>query len=473
MRLASRALALSIGLLAATPAVAFAHGVQGKADTPIPISAFFYAAGAVLIASFLGLGVGWSKARFTTFSWWPARPWLQRLVRSQLTLWALRLLVLACFVLVVIAAAFGSTELNANIAPVTIFVFWWVGLVPLSVALGNVWREANPWSTIARLVRMPDVRERALPRGIGLWPAVGSLVCFAWLELVYPTAAHPRLIAGLAIAYTLLTLTGMWVYGRERWLDHGEVFSVYTGTLARLSPVEMRDGWLGFRLPLVGATGIRWQPAQIAFIGVLIGTVTFDGLSGSELWATRDVAAADRLVTLGLDSFTAGLVVASIGLVLTLLLVIGAYELAAFISGRTAGWARLREGGRSAIAFVHSLIPIALAYFVAHYFSLFVFQSQDIIRLASDPLGTGSDLLGTADYAIDFTLVSANMIWAVQVGAIIVGHVAGLILAHDRALELSGNRHRLAMRSQYPMLILMVMLTVAGLWSLSQGMATE
>jgi hypothetical protein len=469
----ARALVLSFGVLLMAPSPALAHGVQGKADTPIPISAFFYAAGAVLVVSFLALGVGWSKARFATYGWWPARPWLQGLVRSGPTLWCVRLLVLVCFAFVVVAAAFGSTELNDNIAPVTIFVFWWVGLVPLSVTMGNVWREVNPWSTLARLARVPDVRERNLPRGIGLWPAVACLVTFAWLELVYPTAAHPRLIAGLAVGYTTLTLGGMWVYGRERWLDHGEVFSVYTGTLARLSPIEVRDGWLGFRLPLVGATGIRWQPAQIAFIGVLIGTVTFDGLSGSELWATRDVAAADRLVNLGIDSFTAGLIITSIGLLLTLLLVIGAYELAAFVSGRTAGWARLRESGRNAIAFVHSLIPIALAYFVAHYFSLFVFQSQDIIRLASDPMGTGADLLGTADHAIDFTLVSANGIWAVQVGAIIIGHVAGLILAHDRALELSGDRHKVAMRSQYPMLILMVMLTVAGLWSLSQGMATE
>lgn len=467
-----RAAATAIGALLLTcPATALAHGVQGRADTPIPISAFFYAAGAVLVVSFVALGFGWSEARLTRDAWRPAPRWLERIALAPASAWAARAFVLICFLFLFAAAAVGSTRLNANIAPVTIFVFWWVGLVPLSVLCGNVWRAVNPWATIARLARIPETTERDLPPWLGLWPAVIYLTAFAWFELVYPTASEPRLIAALIAVYTVLTLAAMYAYGRERWLEHGELFSVYTGTLALLSPVEMRDGRLGFRPPLVGVTRIRWKPAQIAFICVLIGTVTFDGLSGSDFWSTRDVAAAERLIDLGVGSFTAGIIVATIGLLLALLVVIGAYELAAFVSGRTAGWAKARRGGRNAIAFAHSLIPIALAYFVAHYFTLFVFQSQDIIRLVSDPFGQGWDLFGTADHRIDFTLVSANVIWAVQVTAIVAGHVAGLVLAHDRALELSGD-HRLAIRSQYPMLILMVLLTVAGLWSLSEGMAT-
>lgn len=220
----------------------------------------------------------------------------------------------------------------------------------------------------------------------------------------------------------------------------------------------------------MGVTKIAWQPGQIAFIGVLIGTVTFDGLSGSKFWETRDVAAGTRLIDRGVDPFWAGIIVATIGLVVSIVLVIAAYEGAAWASGRLAGWERFKAGSRDAIAFVHSLIPIALAYFVAHYFTLFVFQSQDLIRLASDPFGEGWDLFGTADYRIDFQIVSANAIWALQLAAIIGGHVVGLMLAHDRALELADDS-RSALRSQYPMLALMVLLTVAGLWSLSEGMA--
>ena len=298
---------------------------------------------------------------------------------------------------------------------------------------------------------------------------------WAWLELVYPAAAEPRLMAVVIGLYTLGMLAGMYRFGIERWLDSGEMFTVYTGTLATLSPVEVRSTpegrRLGFRPPIIGVTKIEWAPARVAFIGALIATVTFDGLSGSDFWATRDVAAAERLIERGIDSFTAGIIVATIGLLVTLALIIGLYEGASHLSARLAGWTRLRQGARTASAFVHALIPIALAYFVAHYFTLFVFQAQDLIRQISDPFGTGADWFGTADHQIDFQLVSANVIWAVQVTAIAVGHMIGLALAHDRSLQLAPNS-KIALRSQYPMLVLMVVFTVCGLWSLSEGMAT-
>ncbi len=464
------AIAAWAALLVLHPGAAYAHGVQGRAETPIPISAFFWVAGAVLIVSFAVLGIGWSRPRLTTVPWRAAPPWLSTTITSPVTLWLVRALVLASFLLVLAAAATGSRRLNENIAPLTIFVVWWAGLVPLSVLLGNVWQAVNPWVTLARLARLPDATQREPPAGLGWWPAAILLVAWAWIELVYPTAARPRLIAALIVGYSLVTLAGMAWYGVARWLERGEAFSVYTRVLASLSPVEVRAGRLGFRPPLVGVTRLSPGPAVVAFIVVLIGTVTFDGLSGSRFWEERDVIAAQRLIERGMDSFTAGIVVATIGLLVSLAVVLGAYEGCSWLAGRLGGWRDGGGSGRGAVALAHSLVPIALAYVVAHYFTLFVFQSQDLIRLASDPFGRGSDLLGTADHRIDFQLVSANTIWAVQVAAIVLGHVAALALAHDRALELSDG-HRAAIRSQVPMLILMVALTVAGLWSLSEGMA--
>jgi hypothetical protein len=461
--------AAAAALLAIAPH-AHAHGVQGRADTPIPISAFFWVAGAVLVVSFLVLGLGWSRPRLTSVSWRPAPRWLDRAVMSPVTLWVVRALVLAAFLLILAAAAFGSKRLSENIAPLSVFVVWWVGLVPLSVALGNVWQAVNPWVTIARLVRLPDATRHPPPPGMGWWPAAVLLVLWAWVELVYPIAGRPRLLAALIAGYSLLTLGGMARFGVARWLERGEAFSVYTRVLATLSPVEVRDGRLGFRPPLVGVTRLSPGPAVVAFVVVLIGTVTFDGLSGSRFWEERDVIAAQRLIERGIEPFTAGIVVATIGLLVTLAIVLAAYEGCSWLAARLGGWRRRAGSGRAAVALAHSLVPIALAYVVAHSFTLFVFQAQDLIRLASDPFGRGADLFGTADHRIDFRLVSANAIWAVQVAAIVIGHVAALALAHDRALELSDG-HRAAIRSQLPMLALMVALTVAGLWSLSEGMA--
>jgi hypothetical protein len=207
---------------------------------------------------------------------------------------------------------------------------------------------------------------------------------------------------------------------------------------------------------------------MVGLISVLIATVTYDGLSTSPFWKRRDVAATERLIDLGLNDFQAGVLIGTFGLLASLAAFVLAYEGFAALSAKRANWT-FTSMGRIARAFAHSLIPIAFAYFVAHYFTLFVFQSQDLVRLVSDPFGFDWDLFGTADHQINFQLVSAEAIWAVQVVAIVVGHVIALALAHDRALEL-GRTHREALRSQAPMLGLMVLLTVAGLWSLSAGM---
>jgi hypothetical protein len=121
--------------------------------------------------------------------------------------------------------------------------------------------------------------------------------------------------------------------------------------------------------------------------------------------------------------------------------------------------------------FAHTLIPIAAAYLVAHYFSLLAYNGQDLWRLLSDPLGDGSDLFGGAGSSIDYSIVSATGIWYVQVSALVTGHVAALVLAHDRALAVYGSP-RAATQSQIVMLVVMVLFTLLGLWLLSAALNT-
>lgn len=464
-------LGIGAGVLAPTAA---AHGVQGRAETPIPNEVFIVAAGVVLVVSFLGLAFGWSRPVLARVPWRRLPRPIERVILARPTILIGRALVLAGFLFILATAAFGSTRIGDNPAPLILFVVWWVGLVPISAIFGNLWRELNPWGSIARLLRFPSrVEGRPLPAWLGYWPAAAVLLLFAWFELVYPTPASPRMIAVLIVLYSVGTLVAMRRWGVDAWLDQGEAFSVYTGLLALLSPVELRgagtDRQLGLRPPIVAATRIRVRPGLVGLIAVLIATVTYDGLSASRLWEYRDVIASARLIGLGFSDFTAGVIIGTLGLLGSLAVFALLYEGFSFSAARLAGW-RSTTNGRVAVAFIHSLVPIALAYFIAHYLTLFVFQSQDLIRLASDPFGTGADYLGTADHRIDFQLVSANAIWITQVAAIVIGHVVALAMAHDRALELERGRGE-ALRSQAPMLVLMVLLTVAGLWSLSAGMA--
>lgn len=117
--------------------------------------------------------------------------------------------------------------------------------------------------------------------------------------------------------------------------------------------------------------------------------------------------------------------------------------------------------------FAATLLPIALGYTTAHYFSFFLLEGQMTVILASDPYGTGLDLLGSAGHRVDYTAVSSWRTALVQVNAIVLGHIAATIAAHDLALRTHpANR---AVRGQVPIALAMIALTCAGLLALLRG----
>jgi hypothetical protein len=144
-------------------------------------------------------------------------------------------------------------------------------------------------------------------------------------------------------------------------------------------------------------------------------------------------------------------------------LVAGVYLLTVWVAKRLASTDLDLAG-----AFIWSLVPIALVYAVSHYFSLLVIEGQFLLTLASDPFGFGWDLFGTRSFRPNLAPFVPATIWYVQVGTLVAGHVVGLAVAHDRALELFPRDTGRALRTQYPFLVLMVLYTVGGLFLLSQ-----
>lgn len=451
--------------------VVFAHGIVGRADLPIPTELFGVAAAAALVASFLALAAGWSQPRLEHV---PERALvaLPRIV--EVLLGAVGV---AAFAIIAWAGLVGTDVQADNLAPTAVFVGFWVGVPFLSLLVGDVWRLLSPWRAIGRAVGWAARRaSRAgmpeplpYPERVGQWPAVAGLLGFAICELCWATAREPRPLAIIMLAYVAVQLVGMSLYGVEPWTRRADAFGVWFSLVSRLAPVGRRsDRRLVLRPPVAGAASLTAIAGTAALLIAAIGSTGFDGAKEGPLFNGLSGTLQDFFTGLGLSK----------GLGLELAFVIGLGLAVALIGavwiGGMEGMPRTKLGlGRAGLSrrFAHTLLPIAVGYLVAHYFSLLAYNGQDLWRLASDPLGDGHDYLGGAQRTIDYAIVSATAIWYVQVGALVVGHVAALVLAHDRALTVYGSA-RAATRSQFVMLALMVCFTCLGLWLLSAALNT-
>lgn len=455
----------------------FAHALVAREDLPVPAWLFAWGAAIVLVVSFFALSIGWRTPRFEAERWRPLPASLSRALLglpAQIVCGLIGILLLG---LAVYAGLRGTEAPDRNFALTFIYVTAWLGLPLFSVFLGDVFRPFNPWRALGRpvgaafaaLAGQPPSHLR-YPQRLGRWPAAIGLVAVVWLEVVYGASGgvavglDPHSAAVAALLYSGYTLAMMAVFGVEQWCRTGEVFSVYFGMFGRLGCFAAEDGRLGVRRPLSAATSWATLPGSAAVVIASIATTSFDGAQeGAFKGAMESVfewfADAGVGLTAALrvtDTIFILLCFAGVGLVY----LVGVRGMAS-VPGAPS-FRRLRDG------FAHTLIPIAFAYLVAHYFSLFVFQEQaQFTYLLSDPLGTGTtDLFGTASSGIDFRLLSANTIWYVQVGALVIGHVTALTLAHDRATACWGD-YRQAARSQYWMLAVMVAFTCFGLYLLS------
>jgi hypothetical protein len=457
--------------LLAWPATARAHGLVQRADLPIPEWLFGWAAAIVLVVSFAGLAVLWPRPRLEAPSW---RPLLGgRALASRPVEIVCGLIGVGLFTLILYAGFFGEQTPLDNIAPTFVLIIVWVGFVFANVLFGDLFRAFNPWRAIGRAVgsalnRSGRRQPAEYPERLGRWPAAIGLLGFTWFELASGFAEEPRMLAWAIVVYSLAQFAGMARYGVEPWIAHGEALGVYFNLFARISVFETRDRVVGLRPLLGGLPGYLRLPGTTALLAVMIGTVTYDGLSQGRLWKDGvGKFVIDTSTGAGLSPQDAGIVAASVGILLCVGIVAGFYYLG-IVGARTVGGEHDERSLRR--AFAHSLVPIAMVYAMAHYLTFLIFQGQSIGYLASDPLGKGSDLFGTAKSGIDYSLLSQNATWYLQVGFVVLGHLAALVLAHDRALVLYGQA-KLAVRSQYWMLGIMVGFTTLALWLLAQANA--
>jgi hypothetical protein len=501
-------LTLAITLMIATSAPVAAHGFGERYDLPFPLPYYLGGAGMAVALSFVIMGL--AARHWEPDDEYPAidisRGFVDSIMSGPAITWSVRLVGIFAFVLVLIAGFYGTSVSSANISVVIIWVVFWVGLAYSSALIGNIWVLLNPWDSIFRIFErvaglfnpgQAIALNRPYPAWLSYWPAFALFLVFAWIESAFTGSSTPKNLATFVVIYSFVTFAGMLVFGRRVWLRQAEAFTAFFSLLARFSPTEVavtdrsvceacssdceihpdvcvdcydcyeiapRDTRSLYLRPY--ATGLRAveriSTSQMAMVLTVLATVSFDGFTATSAWA----GFFDRLLPV-FDSFgsNTGTAINSVGLAAMIGVFVSVYIVLIQFVIIASGEEQSSE--RVARKFVLSLVPIALAYHLAHFFSFLLIQGQLVVPLLSDPLGRDWDLFGTANYVIDLTIVNARATWLISVVAIVIGHIFAVYLAHMTALK-TFDGARAALRSQYPMLILMVGYTMVGLWILAQ-----
>lgn len=369
----------------------------------------------------------------------------------------------------------GARDPLTNPLPLTVWVIGWIGVTVLHALVGNLWAVLNPWRFPVRMVRraagLPAEGEGfwTLPSWLKIWPAILLFAGIAWYELVDLAPDDPDRLAVAVAAYWLIAFLGCLSFGERAWLSQCEPLSLLFRYLALLSPFAVTRGAGGTRLaigwPGRHVLGAAAPSVPIAlFLLLTLATVSFDGLNMTFWWlglhGINPLEFPGRSAVQGINS--AGLLGAWAVLSLVYVLAIWGGQL---LSGR-------RGGAADAIGlFVLSILPISLAYHFSHYLTVFMINGQWAIVAANDPLATGADWFGLADFRVTASFLNVaedvERIWQVQVFAIVMGHVLAVVLAHGLTARMVWKSKFSAVLSQVPLGILMVLYTLFGLWLLS------
>ncbi len=395
--------------------------------------------------------------------------------------------------LVIVAGLFGHHIASWNPAPKLVWVVAWVLIPAAQLLVGNVWAMANPWLVLfewaERLFGTARSRVR-YPAVVGLWPAVATFVVLAWWRVSSGTEAEPRVIGGVVLVYSLVTWAGMTVFGKHVWLHRAECLTVFYSLLAAAAPTALRvlDTTPCATCPLdcaeceacvdcprcyalsrrrslalrPWAVGLLARPLRgvdgMVFVLVMLATGMFGGLLETRAWERLGVTLG---VPLAPSARTA--LVAAAALLIVVVVTLAMYALACAIVRATS--AASRSTADVALAFAAAMIPLAAGFHLTHGVDHTFEDTQRLLRLLSDPLGLGWNVLGTRMWPV--VPASPRVVWSVQLIAIVAAHVAGVYVAHVRALAVYPDR-RTAIYSQVPMVAVIILFTVSGLWILTR-----
>jgi len=449
-----------------------AHTSQQGFVLLLPTGVYTAAGIAVVIATVLALALLPHQATARIFSHlrWQSRGSKQRL--SQLSSWIAFLMLVSLIAL----GLFGPNDPLENLLPLTIWSLWWIAIVSVQGVIGDVWHWVNPWFGISRWLgkknRLSPTPTTASSTAASVWPALILLLGFYLLMLADIAPDDPRRLATIVGLYTIVSLLGIYLVGAARWFtefDFTAVLMRLYGYLAFLSRSPKQPNYSGFGTP-GWAIFEHPQPSfsLALFALVMLGCGSFDGVNETFWWL--GIIGVNPLDFQGRSTIVletgAGLLSANV-------LLIGIFAACVWLGLRMASTKNTVQPVTFHAMFCSlalCVLPIALAYHVAHFITAFLVNVQYSVAALSDPFDKGSDYLGLGQFYVTEGFLNnhhtVEILWLSQAGIVVLGHVLSILLSHGVAVRLFGNR-RTAVLSQIPLAAFMVAYTFLGLWLLA------
>lgn len=468
------------------PDVAQAHSFSVPYVLPIPLWIYVYACMAMLVVSFAAVGyflvtpgavgvkapvsaeVGAKKA-------FPGKI-------GQLTVAAVRGVAIVLLIVTIVAGFIGTKDPQLNISMTLFWVVFLLGFAYLVALIGDLFAIVNPWETMLDILEKCGINfsktRVGYPEWLGYFPALGGYVGLVWIELF--TDPRPSVLSVALLSYVGIVLIGSWLFGRTAWLRYGEFFGLFFRLLGSMAPVEYaraadQGGWRWrLRMPFSGIVDDHKEHLSLLpFVLFMLSSTSYDGLHDTEvwlniywkhllqliepLWGVVNLKERATLIIKWHAVYQHG------GLLLLLALYVGLYLFVVAVAKKMVG-TKIRIG-ELALRFSYSLIPIAVVYNVTHYFTFLITQIRLLPWLIGDPFGFGWNPFHI-DRIPQWAPLNMALIWHTQVALILIGHLVSVCVAHLIALRVFPSQ-RQAVLTQYPMLVLMMVYTSAGLWILS------
>jgi hypothetical protein len=452
-------LMLSALLLGFTTGSVWAHASEQGFVLLLPTDVYIAAGGAtvaltVALLAVMPGGVAGAVFRPLPLAVSPSRPrHILSLVATAVLLW------------LIWRGLSGPRDPMMNPLSLSVWVVFWIALVSLQGLIGDFWRWINPWSGLSVLVARITGRRAPLryPRALGHWPGMLSFLAFAGFLLADPAPADPARLALAVAGYWVLHMGGILMFGAA-WLLRAEGITLLMRSYARMGLFGRAGGRVALGLPGWKVLARPVPPLSLAVLMlVLLGSGSFDGLNETLLWmgwlGLNPLEFPGRSAVIGPNL---------LGLLLTNLGLIAVFALCLWLGARLAK----EQAGMGLLIrrYAPTLLPIALAYHIAHYLTSFLLDGQYVLGWLSETLGAGHvHVHVTAGFLNSPGPV--RLIWMTQAGVVVAGHVIALLLAHAIAIR-AGQSTRRAALAQAPLALFMVAYTVFGLWLLATPRGT-